>query len=176
MSISVEAIKELRDLSSASIADCKKALNDAAGDVQKAFTLLRKRGLEKVAAKGDRVAKEGRVEAYIHHGNKIGVLLEVDCETDFVAKNEAFCQFSKDLAMQIAATSPKYVKIEDVPKDILEAESDKEKELYYKTHCLMEQPFIKDPALNVKDLLGSLVAKFNEKIEVRKFARYKIGE
>lgn len=176
MGISVEAIKELRNLSSASIADCKKALSDTGGDVQKAFSLLRKRGLEKVAAKADRAAKEGRVEAYIHHGNKIGVLLEVDCETDFVAKNESFCQFTRDLAMQIAAASPKYVKQEDIPKELLELENDKEKELYYKTHCLMEQPFIKDPSIAVKDLLGSLVAKFNENIVVRKFARYKIGE
>ncbi len=176
MSISVAAIKELRELSSASVADCKKALSDMEGDVQKAFALLRKRGLEKVAAKGDRAAKEGRVEAYVHHGNKIGVLLEVDCETDFVAKNEAFCQFTKDVAMQIAAASPKYIKPEDVPKDLLELEKDKEKELYYRTHCLMEQAFIKDPSITVKDLLGSLVAKFNENIVVRKFARYKIGE
>jgi len=176
MAISVAAIKELRDLSSASIADCKKALNDSAGDVQKALKLLRTRGLEKMASKGERAAKEGRIEAYVHHGNKIGVLLEVDCETDFVAKNESFCQFTKDLAMQIAATSPKYLMIEDVPKDLMAQYDDKEKDLYYKTHCLMEQPFIKDPALNIKDLLGSLVAKFNEKIVVRKFARYKIGE
>ncbi len=176
MGITVEAIKELRNLSSASIADCKKALSDTDGDVNKAFTLLRKRGLEKVAAKGERITKEGRVEAYIHHGNKIGVLLEVACETDFVAKNEAFSQFTKDLAMQIAACSPKYVKSEDVPKDLLEEENDKEKELYYKTHCLMEQAFIKDPSLVVKDLLGSLVAKFNENIVIRKFIRYKIGE
>ena len=176
MGISVEAIKELRNLSSASIADCKKALSDTEGDVQKAFSLLRKRGLEKAAAKAERVAKEGRVEAYVHHGNKIGVLLEVDCETDFVAKNEDFSQFTRDLAMQIAAASPRYVKQEDVPKEMLEHENDKEKELYFKTHCLMEQPCIKDPSLAVKDLLGSLVAKFNENIVVRKFNRYKIGE
>jgi len=176
MGITVEAIKELRNLSLAGIADCKKALNDTAGDVQKAFILLRKRGLEKVAAKGERAAKEGRVEAYIHHGNKIGVLLEVDCETDFVAKNEAFVQFTKDLAMQIAACSPKFVKPEQVPNDLLEHENEKEKELYYKTHCLMEQPFIKEQSLAVKDLLGALAAKFNENIVVRKFIRYKIGE
>lgn len=176
MGITVEAIKELRNLSSASVADCKKALSDTDGDVQKAFTLLRRRGLEKVAAKGERATKDGRVEAYIHHGNKIGVLLEVDCDTDFVAKNEAFCEFTKDLAMQIAACSPKYVKREDVPKDLLEQENEKEKELYYKTHCLLEQFFIKDPSLTIKDLLGSLVAKFSENIVVRKFIRYKIGE
>jgi len=173
MTVSIEAIKELRNLSSASIADCKKALHDTKGDVTKAFELLRKRGLEKVAAKGDRVAKEGRVEAYVHLGNKIGVLLEVNCETDFVSKNEAFAQFSKDVAMQIAACSPAYITKEDVPAETIGSVEDKEQ--FYKTHCLFEQPFIKDPSLTIKDYLGSLVAKFNEKIVLRRFARYKIG-
>jgi elongation factor Ts len=173
MTVSVESIKELRNLSSASIADCKKALHDSKGDVTQAFALLRKRGLEKVAAKGDRVAKEGRVEAYVHLGNKIGVLLEVDCETDFVSKNESFAQFSKDVAMQIAACSPAYIAKEDVPAETVESLDDKEQ--FFKTHCLMEQPFIKDPGLTIKDYLGSLVAKFNEKIVLRRFARYKIG-
>jgi elongation factor Ts len=174
--ISVEAIKELRNVSSASISDCKKALADAEGDMKKAMDLLRKRGLEKAASKADRGSKEGRVEAYVHLGNKIGVLLEVGTDTDFVAKNELFCQFTKDLAMQIAACSPLYVSRDDVPADLLKGDADKEKELYYKTHCLLDQPFVKDPGITINDYLGNLVAKFNEKIVIRKFIRYKIGE
>lgn len=174
MEIPVSSIKELRNLTSASVADCKKALTDAKGDMKKAQDLLRQRGLEAVAKKGERVAKEGRIEAYIHHGNKIGVLLEVDSETDFVARNEAFTQFTKDVAMQIAATSPLYIKREDVPEEVLKTESDKEQ--FFKNHVLLEQAFIKDPALAVKDLLGTLVAKFNERIVIRRFIRYKLGE
>ncbi|MCU0665598.1 MAG: translation elongation factor Ts [Candidatus Omnitrophica bacterium] len=172
--IPLESIKELRNITSASVSDCRKALQDASGDIKKASELLRKRGLELSAKKQDRVAKEGRVEAYIHNGNKIGVLLEVDCETDFVARNAEFAQFAKDLAMQIAALNPKYIKKEDVSQEALEHEKDKE--LFYKENCLMEQAFIKDPSLNIKDYLGSLVAKFNENILIRKFIRYKIGE
>lgn len=174
MEIPVSAIKELRNITSASVADCKKALQDAKGELKKAQELLRKRGLEAVAKKGERVAKEGRVEAYIHHGNKIGVLLEIDCETDFVARNADFAQFSKDVAMQIAAISPLYIKKEDVPEEVLKNESDKE--LFYKNHVLLEQAFIKDPGMAIKDLLGALVAKFNENIVIRRFIRYKLGE
>jgi elongation factor Ts len=176
MEISVSSIKELRELSAASIADCKKALTDASGDIKKAMDLLRKRGLEKAASKKDRVSKEGRVEAYLHTGNKIGVLIEVDSETDFVAKNEAFTQFTKDLAMQIAACNPIYIKREDVPASLLEQDTDKDKELYYKNNCLLDQVFVKDPSMTIKDLLGSLVVKFNENIVIRRFIRYKIGE
>jgi len=176
MEISVSLIKELRELSAASISDCKKALVDAKGDIKKAMDLLRKRGLEKSASKKDRVSKEGRVEAYVHTGNKIGVLIEVDSETDFVAKNEAFAQFTKDLAMQIAACNPTYIKREDVPASLLEQDTDKDKELFYKNNCLLEQVFVKDPGMTIKDLLGSLVVKFNENIVIRRFIRYKIGE
>ncbi len=174
MTISVEAIKELRNLTNGSIADCKKILTEAGGDIKKAVELMRKRGLEMVAKKQDRVAKEGRVEAYIHNGNKIGVLLELGCETDFVAKNEDFARFAKDVAMQIAACNPKYIKKEDVPADILEVLEDKAK--YCKEHCLLEQPFIKDNSLTINDCLGSMVAKMNESISIRKFLRYKVGE
>jgi elongation factor Ts len=174
MEIPVAAIKELRNLTSASIADCKKALTDAKCDLKKAAELIRKRGLEAVAKKGERVVREGRVEAYVHHGNKIGVLLEVNCETDFVARNEHFAHFTKDVAMQIAAACPLYIKKEDVPEDALKHESDKE--LFFKEHVLLEQVFIKDQSLAIKDCLGSLVAKFNENIVIRRFVRYKIGE
>ena len=174
MKISLDAIKELRAMTSASISDCKKALAQAGGDTQKAVELLRKRGLEIATAKQDRVAKEGRIEAYVHLGNKIGVLLEVDCETDFVARNSDFCQFTKDVAMQIAACNPAYIKKEDVPKDVIEKQNDKE--LFFKESCLLEQVFIKDPNITIKDYLGSLVAKIGENIVIRRFVRYKVGE
>lgn len=173
MAISVELIKELRNLTSASIADCRKALHEAEGNIQKAVELLRKRGLEIAAEKQERAAKEGRVEAYVHTGNKIGVLLEVACETDFVAKSSEFCQFTKDLAMQITACNPKYIKREDVPLDSLEAEKDKEE--FFKTYCLMDQVFVKDPSITIKDYLVSLVGKMGENIVIRRFSRYKIG-
>ena len=174
MKISLDAIKELRAMTSASISDCKKALQEAGGDIKKAIELLRKRGLEIAAKKQDRVAKEGRIEAYVHLGNKIGVLLEVDCETDFVAQNSDFCLFTKDVAMQIAACNPTYIKKEDVPAHIIKAVKDKEQ--FYKDNCLLEQVFIKDPNITIKDYLGSLVAKIGENIVIRRFIRYKVGE
>ncbi len=174
MKISVELIKELREITSSSVAHCKKALEETGGDIKKAAVLLRKQGLEIAAKKQSRAAKEGRIEAYVHHGNKIGVLLEINCESDFVARNEDFVQFSKDVAMQIAATSPLYLKKDDVPAEVLENE--KSKEDFYKNHCLLEQPFVKDPAININDYLGSIVAKLGENIVIRRFIRYKIGE
>jgi elongation factor Ts len=171
---SVSAIKELRDLTCASVAHCKKALEEAKGDIKQAVILLRKQGLEIAAKKQSRAAKEGRVDSYIHHGNKIGVLVEVDCESDFVARNEDFMKFTKDLAMQIAATSPEYIKTEDVPEDVLKHEKNKEE--YYKHACLLEQVFVKDPGLTIKDYLGTIVAKLGENIVIRRFIRYKIGE
>lgn len=174
MKISVDTIKELRNQTLASISECKKALEESGGDIKKAVNLLRRRGLEIAAKKQDRQAKEGRIESYVHQGNKIGVLLEVNSESDFVAKNEEFCRFTKDLAMQIAACGPSYIRREDVAADVIEQEKDKE--LFYKTHCLLEQAFVKDPSLTVKDCLGSLISKMNENIVIRRFARYKIGE
>lgn len=174
MEISLELIKDLRSATLASIADCKNALVETKGDLHKAIDVLRKRGLEIAAKKIGRSAKEGRVEAYIHHGNKIGVLLEVNCETDFVAKNPDFCQFTKDVAMQVAACCPEYLKKEEVPSEIIEQEKDKDK--FYKAHCLLEQPFVKDPKITINEYLGSLVGKMGENIIIRKFMRYKIGE
>jgi elongation factor Ts len=174
MKIPVEAIKELRDKTLASIADCRQALHDAGGDMKKAQELLRKRGLEIAAKKQDRAAREGRVEAYVHMGNKIGVLLEVDCETDFVARNSDFCQFTKDVAMQIAACDPPYLKKEDIPQEVLAQEKNQEE--FYQHACLMEQPFIKDPTITIKDYLASLIGKMGEKILIRRFVRYKIGQ
>lgn len=174
MKISLDLIKELREMTCASVAHCKKALEDTKGDLKKAAVLLRKQGLEIAAKKQSRAAKEGRVEAYLHHGNKIGVLLEVDCESDFVARNSDFIQFTKDLAMQIAATSPSYIKKEDLPSDVLEQEKNKDE--FIKNNCLLEQPFVKDPGMSIKDYLGSIVAKIGENVVVRRFIRYKIGE
>lgn len=173
MNISVEAIKELRNLTSASMAECKKALVETHADIPKAVVLLRKRGLEIAAKKGERNAKEGRIEAYVHHGNKVGVLLEVNCETDFVAKNPDFVQFTKDLVLHITASSPLYIKKEDVPADVLAQHEDKEK--YYKEHVLLEQVYVKDPSLTVNDYLGTIVSKMSEKIVIHRFVRYKIG-
>lgn len=174
MGISVEAIKELREMTCASVAHCKEALQDTGGDLKKAVILLRKRGLEIAARKQGRRATEGRIEAYVHLGNKIGVILEVNCESDFVARNEDFACFTKDLCMQIAACAPAYLKKEDVPKDILKEEKNKEE--FIKNNCLLEQPFVKDPSITVKDYLGSIVAKVGENVVIRRFARYKIGE
>jgi len=171
---SVDAIKELRDLTCSSVAHCKKALEEAKGDIKQAIILLRKQGLEVAAKKQSRAAKEGRIDCYIHHGNKIGVLLEVNCESDFAARNDEFIKFTKDLAMQIAAAGPEYVKQEDVPENVLRQE--KNKEDYYKNNCLLEQVFVKDPSLTIKDYLGSIVAKIGENVVIRRFIRYKIGE
>ncbi|MFA5145597.1 MAG: elongation factor Ts [Candidatus Omnitrophota bacterium] len=173
MKISVDSIKELRKLTCASFAHCRKALEEAGGDIGKAVEFLRKHGLE-IAAKKGTTAREGRVEAYVHLGNKIGVLLEVNCETDFVARNDDFMQFTKDVSMQITATSPVYIKKEDVPGDVIEKEKNKEE--FYKNNCLLEQVFIKDSSITVKDYLGGLIAKLGENIIIRRFTRYKVGE
>jgi len=172
--ISVELIRDLRNMTNSSIAHCRKALEECDGDLKKAAEYLRKKGLEIAAGKKDRVTREGRIEAYVHHGNKIGVLLEVNCESDFVARNPDFAQFTKDLAMQIAACAPLYVKKEDVPEEVLKHE--KNKEDFYKNHCLMDQVFVKDPGMNINDYLGSIVAKIGENIVVRRFVRFKVGE
>jgi elongation factor Ts len=172
--ISVDLIKDLRKMSQASIRDCREALEKSGGDKNEAVRLLRKRGLEIAQAKKGRAAQEGRIESYVHMGNKLGVLLEVNCETDFVARNRDFCQFSKDLAMQIAAINPIYLAKEDLPREMIKKIEDKEE--FYKKNCLLEQPFIKDSSITIKDLLADLISKMNENIVIRRFIRYKIGE
>lgn len=174
MNVSLDLIKELRQRSQASVSDCKKALEEANSDIEKAIQLLRKRGCEIAAAKSQRPAPEGRIESYVHLGSKLGVLVEVNCETDFVAKNTEFCQFTKDLAMQIAAVAPTYIKREDVPQEVLKNIKDVEE--FYKENCLLEQVFIKDPLITIKDYLVSIVAKLGENVVVRRFVRYKVGE
>ena len=174
MATTADDIKRLREETSCGVIDCKKALEAAQGDFNKAKELLRKRGLEMAAKKSDRVAKEGRVEAYIHNGNKIGVVVEVNCETDFVARSEDFIKFTRDIALHIAAVNPKYIKKEDVPADVLAKEADKE--AFYKANCLLVQAYVKDPGKSIQDLLNELVAKIGENIIISRFVRYKVGE
>ncbi len=174
MATTADDIKRLREETSCGVIDCKKALIEAKGDFSKAKEFLRKRGLEMAAKKSDRLAKEGRLEAYIHNGNKIGVVVEVNCETDFVARSEDFCKFTRDVALHIAALNPKYIKKEDVPADVLAREADKE--AYIKANCLLAQAYVKDPGKNIQDLLNELVAKIGENIVVGRFVRYKVGE
>ncbi|EOD00607.1 translation elongation factor Ts [Caldisalinibacter kiritimatiensis] len=196
MAITASMVKELRERTKAGMLDCKKALQEADGDIEKAAEILRKKGLSKAAKKANRVAAEGVVESYIH-GGRIGVLVEVNTETDFVAKNDEFKQFVKDVAMQIAAQNPKYVSRNDVPESVVNKEREilKEQALnegkpehivekmvegrlekYYKEVCLLEQPFIKDPDVTIDQLLTEKIAKIGENIVVRRFVRYEVGE
>ncbi len=168
--MSLDLIKELREETNCGIIDCKKALEQAGGDIKKAKAILREKGLQMALKKASRAANEGRIEAYVHNGNKIGVLLEVNSETDFVARNDAFIQFSKDVAMHIAAMAPKYIKKDDVPAELLATGVDTS------AICLLEQPFVKDASKCIQDLLNELVAKMGENIIIGRFARYKIGE
>lgn len=166
------AIKELRSITSCGVIECKKALEEAKGDMKAALEILRKRGMQLAAKRADRVARQGKVEFYIHAGGKIGVLVEINCETDFVARNEEFQKFAKDVAMQVAAMNPGYIKKEDVPKETIE----KEGADFYKQGCLLEQPFIKDATVTIGDCLVSLIAKTGENIVIRRFTRYQLGE
>jgi len=170
MGFNAEDIKSLREETRCGVIDCKKALEESNGNRDKAKELLRKRGLEMALKKSDRVAKEGRVEAYIHNGNKIGVVVEVNCETDFVARSADFITFSKDLAMHIAAMAPKYIRKEDVPADVLAKEPDT------KQYCLLQQAYVKDASKSIQDYLNELVAKIGENIRVGRFVRFKVGE
>lgn len=192
----MELLKELRELTGAGIADVKAALEEALNDKEKAIEILRKKGQSKVLKKADRVAKEGIVESYIHAGGKVGVLLELNTETDFVARTDDFKSLAKELALHIAASNPLYINISDVPAEVIE----KEKEIYkeqakdsgkpdavvekmiegklakfYEETCLMEQGFVKDPEKKIKDLLSDSVAKLGENIVVRRFSRFHLG-
>ncbi len=195
--ISANAVKELREKTGAGMMDCKKALTEAAGDFGKAEDILRKKGLAAAAKKASRVASEGAVGSYVHMGGKIGVLVEVNCETDFVARNEAFQVLVKDVAMQIAASAPLYVRREEVPAEVVakeleiaqaQAREQKKPEAivekiaqgkvdkYYKEICLLEQPFVKDDKKTVQDMINEAVAKIGENIQVRRFSRFVLGE
>lgn len=197
MSISANLVKELRQTTGAGLMDCKRALVEAGGDTKEAIKVLRTKGLAAASKKATRTAKEGRVFSYLHLGGKIGVLLELNCETDFVAKTPDFNLLGKELAMHIAASCPQYVKKEDVTEEKIEEEMDiyrqqakksgkPEKiwdkmaegklEKYFKEVCLLEQPFVKEPKTQVRDHISSVIAKLGENIIVRKFARFKVGE
>ncbi|MDP1853437.1 MAG: translation elongation factor Ts [Candidatus Omnitrophota bacterium] len=170
-----ESVKELRQLTSCGVIECKKALEEAKGDMKAAIEILKKRGMQLAAKKADRAARQGKVESYVHSGGKIGVLVEINCETDFVARNEEFQRFVKDVAMQIAAMNPKYIKKEEVPQEVI-AKEGKEGNDFYKHACLLEQAFIKDASLTISDYLTSVIAKTGENIVVRRFSRYQLGE
>ncbi len=195
--ISAAMVKQLREKSGAGIMDCKNALAECEGDVEKAIEFLRKKGLATAQKRAGRATKEGAIQAYIHMGGKIGVLVEVNCETDFVAKTDDFTEFVKNIAMHIAATNPLGIVQEDVPPEAIE----KEKEIYraqalemgkpenivdkiaegklqkfFKESCLMNQDYVRDPDKTVQDYLNEVIAKTGEKISVRRFVRFQVGE
>ncbi len=195
MAVSVDLIKKLREKTNAPMMDCKKALVEANSDIKTAMEILKKRGQIIALKKAGRTAKEGVIESYIHSNNKIGVLLEVNCETDFVSRNEEFRRFVKDVCMQIAASAPAYVSRETVPKSTVDREKEILKEQvkgkpkkvmdkiiegrlgkFYSEVCLMDQPFIKDDKITIKEYLGSLIGKIGENIVVRRFVRFHVGE
>jgi len=196
MNITTDAIKELREQTGVGMMDCKRALTEAEGDMQRAIEILRQKGLAMASKKAHRTASEGAIGSYIHM-DKIGVLVEVNCETDFVAKTDEFREFVKDIAMHIAASNPSYIRREDVPKEVIE----KEKQIYasqvenkpshiidrivegklekfYADHCLMDQIFIKDPdqKKTIKDILVEKIARLGENIVIKRFARFQLGE
>jgi len=195
--ISAKLVKELRDRTNAGFNDCRAALIEAAGDIEKAIAVLRKKGQAAAAKKATREATEGLVGSYIHAGGKIGVLVEVNCESDFVARTEAFQQLCHDIAMHIAALDPKYVRREEVTSDML----DKEREIYkaqalatgkpeavvekivngkmekfYEENCLYEQHYIKDESQTIGEMVNAAIAKLGENISIKRFARFKVGE
>jgi elongation factor Ts len=195
--VDASTVKQLRESTGAGMMDCKKVLVETNGDIEKAIEVLREKGLAAAAKKAGRIASEGIVEAYIHGGGRIGVLIEVNSETDFVAKNIDFRTFVKDMAMQVAATNPMYVSRDQVdptvidkekeifrqqainegkPEKIIEKMVEGRVEKYYKEICLLEQPFVKDPDMTIQVVLNSLIAKIGENISIRRFTRYEMGE
>lgn len=197
MEVSANIVKQLREKTGAGFMDCKKALAETGGDVEKAIDYLRKRGVAAAAKKADRVVTDGAVGAYVHPGGKVGVLLEINCETDFVARNAEFQALLKDMAMQVAAANPRYVRREEVsaeesereksiyrqqaletgkPEKVIEKIVDGKMERFYSEVCLLEQPFIKDPDRKVSAVINDAIARLGENIQVRRFARYHLGE
>ena len=190
-------VKELRGKTGAGILDCQKALQETGSDIEKAIDLLRQKGLAAAQKKSGRETKEGLISAYIHSGSKIGVLLETNCETDFVARNEEFQAFVKDVALQIAASQPQFIKREDIPTDLIEREKSiylgqaKESgkpeaawdkivngklEKFFQEQCLLEQAFVKDPSQTIQDLVNQKIAKLGENISISRFTRYQLGQ
>jgi elongation factor Ts len=195
--ITAGMVKDLREKSGAGMMDCKKALQESDGDLEKSIELLRKKGIAAAEKRADRAANEGRIESYIHPGSKLGVLVEINCETDFVAKTDNFKNFAHDIAMHVAASSPRFIKREDVdqksidkemeiykdqakdqgkPEAIIEKIAAGKLDKFYSEVCLLEQPFVKDPNISIKDLLTDTIAKLGENITINKFSRLKIGE
>ena len=197
VAISADLVKQLREKTGAGIMDCKTALSDNSGDMEKAIEFLRKKGLATAAKRAGRAVSEGTIQSYIHTGGKLGVMVEVGCETDFVAKNEDFQEFARNIAMHIAASNPLGISPEDIPQETL----DKEMEIYkaqaketgkpdnilekiaqgklqkfIKENCLMDQPYVRNPDISVADLLNELIAKIGENITIKRFARFQVGE
>ncbi|MGD9008261.1 MAG: translation elongation factor Ts [Desulfobacteraceae bacterium] len=194
--ISAAMVKELREKSGAGIMDCKQALAENDGDMDKAVDFLRKKGLATAAKRAGRATSEGTVQSYIHMGGKIGVMVEVNCETDFVAKTDDFIEFARNLAMHIAATSPVGITAEDVPEDVIQRERsiyrdqavemgkpekmidkivDGKLSKFFKESCLMDQPFVRDPEKTITDYLNEVIAKTGEKVTIKRFARFQVG-
>ncbi|MDD4203362.1 MAG: translation elongation factor Ts [Candidatus Omnitrophica bacterium] len=201
MTVSANVVKELREKTNAGMMDCKKALQESNGDLEKAVEILRKKGQATAAKKIGRATKEGVIETYVHMGGKLGVMVEINCESDFVARNEIFKVFTKDVAMQIAAAKPIYVSIDEVPEDVKakereiyaeqlnQSEKDKNKpeqvkesivenklKKYYEDNCLLEQPFVKDPNVKIKQLVENVIVKLGENTTIKRFARFQVGE
>ena len=195
MELNANLVKELREKTGAGIMDCKRALAETAGNLEKAVVWLREKGIAAAAGRAGRVASEGSVGSYIHAGGKLGVLIEVNCETDFCAKSEAFQALVKELAMQVAAANPRCVRREELPPAVIEQERqiyasqaegkpaavvtkivDGKIEKFYKEACLLEQAYVRDPNKTVNDLLGEAAIQMREKIDVRRFVRYQLGE
>ncbi|WDN87350.1 elongation factor Ts [Desulfosarcina sp. BuS5] len=195
--VSAAMVKQLREKTGAGMMDCKEALTECGGDVSKAVDFLRKKGLATAAKRAGRSMSEGVIASYIHMGGKLGTLVEVNCETDFVAKNEDFLEFAKNIAMHIAATNPVGIRPEDVPEDVI----NKEKEIYraqaletgkpenildkiaegklnkfFKENCLLSQPYVRDPNMAVSDLINEMIAKIGENITIKRFVRFQAGE
>jgi len=197
LEITTSMVKELREATGAGVLDCKKALEASAGDLEKAKAYLREKGLAAAAKKAGRVAKEGLIEAYVHTGGRVGALIELDCETDFVARTEEFKALAHDLAMQVVAAKPLYLAPEDIPPDVLEEEKNVYRaqardagkpehiverivegklQKHFQEVCLMRQPFIKDDDLTVQDIVTRTIAKLGENIVMRRFARFELGD
>ncbi len=195
--ITAQMVKDLRDRTGASFIDCKNVLNDTDGDMDKSVELLKIKGVAKASKKASRVTPEGSITSYIHAGGKIGVLLEINCETDFVARNEEFQKLSREIAMQIAAANPQYINSEDVPDSVIEKEKEvmkaqvieegKKPEIaekivegkikkFYEEICLLEQAYIREPKTKISDLVQNAIAKIGENIVVRRFERFQLGE
>ena len=195
--IKAAMVKQLREKTGAGMMDCKKALLEVNGDMDKALEFLRTKGLATAQKRAGRAMTEGRIQSYIHMTGKLGVMLEVNCETDFVAKNEDFQEFAKNIAMHIAASNPLGIKPEDIPEEIVESEKDiyraqaldmgKPENIldkivegklkkFYQENCLLNQPFVRDPDISVADLMNELIAKIGENITIKRFVRYQIGE